>query len=373
MLIGVPKETKVHEYRVGLTPESVRELVSRGHRVIVETRAGDAIGASDTDYKTAGAEIAAGAAHVFAQAELIVKIKEPLAPELALLRPGQTLFTYLHLLADAERTRRLLASGAIAIAYETVTSPQGTLPLLAPMSEIAGRMSIQVAMHYLERTHGGRGVLLMPACGLPPTRILILGSGVVGTSAAETALNLGADVTVMSRSASSLERLSAALGSRLNTALSTPENIGERIRDADVVIGAALVPGAPTPKLITRTMLGTMKPGALIVDVAIDGGGCCETSRPTTHADPVYTVDGILHYCVPNMPGAVPRTATYAINRATLPFVATLADDGVEQALRTNDHLRDGLHVFRGRATRAELAAAHGVPYASPDHLLAAR
>ena len=365
MLIGVPKEIKVHEYRVGLTPESVRRLTERGHGVIVEQDAGAGIGARDADYRAAGAAIAASAAQVFAEAELIVKIKEPLAPELERLRPGQALFTYLHLLTSAERTRALAASGAIGIAYETVTSPQGKLPLLAPMSEIAGRMAIQVAAHYLERSQGGRGVLLAGAGGAPPARVLVLGAGVVGSSAAETAIGVGAEVTVLGRSAESLARLSAALGPRVKMLPADPAAVAEQVRDADAVIGAAMVPGAPTPKLVTRAMLGAMKPGAVLVDVAIDQGGCFETSRPTTHADPVYLVDGILHYCVPNMPGAVPRTATYAINRATVPFVLELADRGIAPALRSNPHLRAGLHVYRGKVANREIAQAHGYAYAA--------
>lgn len=372
MLIGVPKEIKVHEYRVGLTPESVRELVARGHRVVVEHDAGTGISAGDTDYAAAGASIAATPAEVFSRAELIVKVKEPLARERALLRPGQALFTYLHLAANAEQTRDLVGSGAIAIAYETVTSPRGGLPLLAPMSEVAGRMAIQVAAHHLERPHGGRGVLISGASGVPPARILVLGSGVVGSNAARIGIGMGAEVVVLGQSAESLWRLSSELGPRLRTAISSTETIEEELRGADAVIGAALVPGAVAPKLVTRAMLSVMKPGAVMVDVAIDQGGCFETSHPTTHADPVYEVGGIVHYCVANMPGAVPRTSTYALNHATLPFVIELADHGIAQALRENEHLRNGLNVCRGVVTRVEVAQALGYAYTEPLQALGA-
>jgi alanine dehydrogenase len=371
MLIGVPKEIKIHEYRVGLTPESVRELVARGHRIVVETEAGAGIGATDLDYQAAGATIAATPEEVFARAELIVKVKEPLALERARLRAGQALFTYLHLAPDAEQGRDLVNSGAIAIAYETVTSPQGGLPLLAPMSVVAGRMSIQVAAHYLERPHGGRGVLIPGATGVPPARILVLGAGVVGSNAALSAIGMGGEVTVLNRTTEPLQRLSSHAGPHLKTMISTSETIREQLCDADAVIGAALIPGALAPKLVTRTMLAGMKPGAVLVDVSIDQGGCFETSRPTTHAEPVYLIDGIVHYCVANMPGAVPRTSTYALNYATLPFVKELADRGVEQALRLNEHLRDGLNVYRGAVTRREVADALGYPYTEPLHALA--
>jgi len=372
MLIGVPKEIKVHEYRVGLTPESVRELVARGHRVMVQRDAGAGIGATDADYGSAGGEVVASAEEVFAQADLIVKVKEPLAVERAWLRAGQALFTYLHLAADAEQTRDLVKSGVIAIAYETVSSPTGSLPLLAPMSVVAGRMAVQVAAHFLERAHGGRGVLLSGAAGVPPGRILVLGAGVVGSNAALIALGIGAEVAVLSRSAGPLERLKAALGPRLKTMISTPQAIEEQLRGADAVIATAMVPGGLAPKLVTRAMLAGMKQGAVVVDVSIDQGGCFETSRPTTHADPVYTVDGIIHYCVANMPGAVPRTSTYALNHATLPFVKDLADRGVVQALKSSEHLRDGLNVCRGAVTRREVAAARGYPYTEPLRALGA-
>ena len=366
MLIGVPKEIKVHEYRVGLAPESVRELTGRGHRVVMEQDAGAGIGAGDADYRSAGATVVATAEAVFAQAELIVKVKEPLARERALLHPGQALFTYLHLAPDAEQTRDLVASGTIAIAYETVTSPRGGLPLLAPMSEVAGRMAIQVAAHHLERPHGGRGVLISGASGVQPARILVLGPGVVGSNAARVGIGMGAEVVVLGQSAESLWRLSSELGPRLRTAISSTATIEQELRGADAVIGAALVPGALAPKLVTRAMLSVMKPGAVMVDVAIDQGGCFETSHPTTHADPVYEVDGILHYCVANMPGAVPRTSTYALSHATLPFVMELADRGITQALRENEHLRNGLNVCRGVVTRREVAEARGYVHMEP-------
>jgi len=372
VLIGVPKEIKVHEYRVGLTPESVREIVARGHRVLVQRDAGAGIGATDADYASAGGEIAKTADEVFARADMIVKVKEPLAAERARLRAGQSLFTYLHLAPDAEQTRDLVKSGAIAIAYETVTSPGGGLPLLAPMSVVAGRMAVQVAAHFLERPHGGRGILLPGAAGVPPARVLILGAGVVGTNAALIALGMGAEVTVLSHLPGPLERISAELGPRLKTMISTPHAIEEQLRGADAVIATAMVPGGLAPKLVTRAMLAGMKQGAVVVDVSIDQGGCFETSRPTTHADPVYTVDGIVHYCVANMPGAVPRTSTYALNHATLPFVKELADRGVVQALKSNEHLRNGLNVCRGAVTRREVAAARGYPYTEPLRALGA-
>ena len=366
MLIGVPKETKVEEHRVGLTPESVRELDAAGHEVVVETRAGAGIGAGDADYRAAGATIASSADEVFARAELIVKVKEPLAPERARLRPGQALFTYLHLAPDPEQARELLAGGAIAIGYETVTAPQGGLPLLAPMSMVAGRMAAQVAAHYLERPHGGRGILIGGAAGVAPARILVLGGGTVGTNAALIALGMQGEVILLDRSRERLQHLQLELGPRLRVALSTPETVREELPRADAVIGAALVPGALAPRLVTRAMLAGMKPGAVMVDVAIDQGGCFETSRPTTHADPVYLVDGILHYCVANMPGAVPRTSTYALNHATLPFVKQLADRGVVRALAENAHLRNGLNICRGAVTRREVAEALGYPYTDP-------
>jgi alanine dehydrogenase len=366
MLIGVPKEIKVHEYRVGLTPESTRELTGRGHQVMVEGEAGAGIGAADDDYRSAGAAIVSDPREIFARAELIVKVKEPLAQERSLLRPGQALFTYLHLAPDPEQVRDLVKSGAIAIAYETVSADAGGLPLLAPMSEVAGRMAVQVAAHYLERPHGVRGVLISGAAGSSPARILILGAGVVGSNAARIALAMGGDVTLLSRSPGPLRRLQTELGPKLRARVSTPQDIERESRDADAVIGSAMVPGGLAPKLLTRAMVAGMKKGAVLVDVSIDQGGCFETSRPTTHADPIYAVDGIVHYCVANMPGAVPRTSTYALNRATLPFVVEIAERGTIEALRGNPHLRDGLSVCRGAVTRREVAEALGYDWTDP-------
>ena len=370
MLIGVPREIKVHEYRVGLTPESVRELVASNHRVLVETQAGAGIGAGDAEYESAGAAIVATPEEILAQADLIVKVKEPLARERALLRPKQTLFTYLHLAPDPEQLRDLMKAGVIAIAYETVTSASGALPLLAPMSEIAGRLSVQVAAHYLERPHGGRGILVSGAAGLAPARILVLGAGVVGSNAARIALGMGGDVVVLSRSPGPLRRLETELGPGLRARVYTPADIERESREADAVIGSAMVPGGLAPKLLTRAMLSGMKKGAVLVDVSIDQGGCFETSRPTTHADPVYTVDGIVHYCVANMPGAVPRTSTYALNHATLPFVKELAGRGVAEALRADPHLRNGLNVCRGAVTNRQVAEALGREYTDPMRAL---
>jgi alanine dehydrogenase len=354
MRIGVPREIKAHEYRVGLTPDSVRELRARGHEVLVEAGAGAGIGADDAQYAAAGAEVLRDAAAVYARAELLVKVKEPLAAERPRLRPGQALFTYLHLAPDPQQARELVASGATAIGYETVTAPGGGLPLLAPMSEVAGRMSVQVAARFLERPQGGRGVLLSGASGVPPGRVVVLGAGVVGSNAARVAAALGARVTVLSRSAAPLEPLARWAG----TALASPAAIAAAVREADAVVGAALVAGGTAPRLVTRAMLGSMRRGAVLVDVSIDQGGCFETSRPTTHAEPVFEVDGILHYCVPNMPGAVPRTSTCALNRATLPLVMELAERGIEAALAANPHLRAGLQVHRGAIVHRGVAAA---------------
>ncbi len=369
MRIGVPREIKVHEYRVGITPESTRALVADGHEVLVETCAGSGIGASDPDYRAAGATIVPTAAEVFDQAQLLVKVKEPLASERAMLRSGQALFAYLHLAPDPYQTHDLLAAGVIAIAYETVTAPDGSLPLLAPMSVIAGRMAAQVTARFLERPQGGRGVLLAGAPGVSPARVLVLGAGTVGKSAARIAIGMGAEVVVLDRWQQGMDGLESELGPRLQTALATPERIAVELLQADAVIGAALVAGAAAPKLLTRAMLKTMKPGALLVDVSIDQGGCFETSRPTTHADPVFTVDGILHYCVANMPGAVPRTSAYALNQATLPFIRKLAGLGVAAALREDAHLRNGLNVCNGSVTQVKVAAALG--YSSLDPLKA--
>ncbi len=351
MQIGVPKETKNHEYRVGLTPAGVNELVQAGHRVVVETNAGNAIGMSDADYTSAGAGIANSARRVFAEADLIIKVKEPQPDECRLLRPGQTLFTYLHLAPDPIQTRLLLDSGAIAIAYETVTAPDGTLPLLAPMSEVAGRLSVQAGAHCLEKAQGGAGVLLGGVPGVAPARVLVIGGGVVGDNAAAMALGMGADVTLLDCSLPRLRQLDAEYGGRVKCVYSTREAIEEYALQADLIVGAVLRPGATAPKLIGKDLVRRMKPGSVLVDVAIDQGGCFETSRPTTHQEPVYIVDGVVHYCVANMPGAVPRTSTLALNNATMPYIRTLAGKGINQALMDDRGLRNGLNVYKGRVT----------------------
>jgi alanine dehydrogenase len=361
MRVGSPREIKDNEYRVGLTPASVAELIHAGHDVVVEKAAGEGAGISDEDYVRAGATIVDAPDQIFASADLIVKVKEPQPSEVARLRPGQVLFTFLHLAADAELTRALMRSGALCIAYETVTAPGGGLPLLAPMSEIAGRLAPQIGARFLEKQSGGRGVLLAGAPGVPPGEVLILGAGSVGAQAAAIALGMGASVTVADRSVEALRRLEARLGASARTLYSTRPAISEVISNVDLVICAALKPGARAPILVTKDMLGTMKPGAVIVDVAIDQGGCCETSRPTTHSHPTYVVDGVVHYCVANMPGATPRTSTFALNNATLPFVLALADKGWRAALQSDPHLRAGLEVADGRIVSEPIARAHGL------------
>lgn len=361
MRVGAPKEIKNNEFRVGLTPVAVAELVHAGHEVLIETGAGAGAGLSDDEYVAAGATLVATAQELFARAELVVKVKEPQPVEVAMLRPGQTLFTYLHLAASAELTRALMASGATCVAYETVTAPGGGLPLLAPMSEIAGRLAPQMGARFLGRDAGGRGVLLSGAPGVPAAEVLVLGAGGVGAQAAAIALGLGARVSVADRNVDALRRLEARFGFALRTLHSSRAAVAEAVRDADLVICAALTPGARAPILVTRAMLATMKRGAVIVDVAIDQGGCCETSRPTSHDDPVYVVDGVVHYCVTNMPGVVPRTSTFALGNATLPFVLALAGKGVSAAMRDDSHLRAGLEVAEGRLLSAPVAAAHGM------------
>ena len=358
MKIGVPQEIKVHEYRVGLVPAGVRELVNAGHTVVVQSGAGAGIGFGDTDYKAAGASIASTAADVFASADLIVKVKEPQLAECRMLKPGQVLFTYLHLAADKAQAQALIDSGATAIAYETVTAIDGSLPLLTPMSEVAGRMSVQVGASSLQKANGGFGVLLGGVPGVPPAKVVVLGGGVSGTHAAEMAVGLGADVTVVDRSVKRLRELSALYGNRLKTAYSTTHTIEELVRDADLVIGAVLIAGAAAPKLVTRAMVKSMKSGAVLVDIAIDQGGCFETSRPTTHAEPTYVVDGVIHYCVTNMPGAVPRTSTFALTNATLPYVRSLADLGWRAALARDAGLARGLNVHAGQITHEAVAKA---------------
>lgn len=370
MRIGLPKEIKNHEYRVGLTPASVRELTAAGHDLFVQHDAGAGIGAADEDYRRAGATIVPNAATVFREAELIVKVKEPQAPERKLLREGQILFTYLHLAPDPDQCRDLMASGAVCIAYETVTQPQGGLPLLAPMSEVAGRMSVQAGAHHLEKAHGGMGVLMGGVPGVAPAKVVILGAGVVGSNAAQMAVGTGAQVVVIDRSIDALRRMDALFGARVQTLFSHRDNVEREVLSADLVIGGVLVPGAAAPKLVTREMVARMKPGAVVVDVAIDQGGCFETSHATTHADPTYVVDGVVHYCVANMPGAVPRTSTHALNNATLPYTLQLANLGWRGALKANPHLRNGLNVAFGQVTQAEVARDLGHPYTDPATLL---
>ena len=371
MRIGVPREIKNHEYRVGLTPQSVAELRALGHQLWVETQAGAAIGFSDADYERAGAQIATDGAQVFAEAQLIVKVKEPLASERVRLHPGHTLFTYLHLAPDRPQTDELLASGAACIAYETVTDAQARLPLLAPMSEVAGRMSIQVGASCLEKAKGGRGVLLGGVPGVAPGRVVIVGGGVVGSHAAAMAVGLGAAVTILDKNMDTLRRLDAQFGNRIATRYSTRAALAELVQSADLVIGSVLIPGAAAPKLISAAMVRQMKAGAVLVDVAIDQGGCAETSRPTSHTHPTYVLDEVVHYCVTNMPGGVARTATLALNNATLPFVVALAEKGVRRALEEDAHLRNGLNVAAGALTCASVAAAHKLPYTPADEVLA--
>ena len=366
MLLGVPKEVKNHEYRVGLTPQSVREVVHHGHDVLVETGAGLGIGAADSDYQTAGASITQGPDEIFAKAELVIKVKEPLAPERAMLRPDQVMFTYLHLAPDPEQTKDLIDSGSIAIAYETVTSPLGGLPLLAPMSEVAGRLAVQAGAHCLEKVNGGSGVLIGGVPGVEPAKVVIIGGGVVGSHAAHIAVGMGANVWIVDRSTDVLKALWRQFGNTLNTVYSTRGALEEHVLDADLVVGGVLIPGAAAPKLVTADMIKRMKPGSVVVDVAIDQGGCFETSRATTHDDPTFIVDDVVHYCVANMPGAVPRTSTYALNNVTLPFVLKLAGLGYKEALRQDPHLRYGLNVHKGEITCREVADDLGYDYRDP-------
>ena len=371
MLIGVPKESKVHEYRVGLIPDNVRELVARGHEVMVETEAGAAIGMTDAEYEIAGARIAQSAADIFADAEMVVKVKEPLAPERAMLREGQILFTYLHLAADPDQAAELIESGATCIAYETVTSSSGGLPLLAPMSEVAGRMAVQAGAYFLEKTHRGLGILLGGVPGVDPGKVVVIGGGVVGTHAIHIALGMGADVWVLDRNVDQLRRLWRQFGRPLNTVFSTRHAIERHCVAADLVIGGVLVPGAAAPKLVSAELIGRMKPGAVVVDVAIDQGGCFETSRPTTHDDPVFVVDNVVHYCVANMPGGVPRTSAQALNNATLPYLLAIADKGWRAALAADPHLMAGLNVHAGRITHAAVAGSLGYEFCDPGVAIA--
>jgi alanine dehydrogenase len=368
--IGVPKEIKAHEYRVGLTPAGVRELIQGGHDVAVEHNAGAGIGSDDEAYRSAGASIVGAAAEVFEAADLIVKVKEPQAAEIALLRRGQILFTYLHLAADKAQTQGLINSGATCIAYETVTDRAGSLPLLAPMSEVAGRMSVQVGAHCLEREQGGAGILLGGVPGVPPAKVVVLGGGVSGTNAARMAVGLEASVTIIDKSLTRLKELDLQFGPRAMTLFATTAAIEQAVLAADLVIGAVLVPGAAAPKLVTRAMVQRMRSGSVLVDIAIDQGGCFETSRPTTHSDPTYVVDGVVHYCVTNMPGAVAKTSTYALTNATLPFVLALAGKGWRQAMLDDPHLAEGLNIDAGRVTHRAVTQALGLRFTPAREVL---
>ncbi len=371
MRIGVPKEIKDNEYRVGLTPSSAAELVQGGHKILVEQGAGLGAGFADSAYQAAGASIVDGPDSIFEKADLIVKVKEPLRVERRKLRPDQTLFTYLHLAPDPELTRDLIATGAHCIAYETVTSPSGGLPLLTPMSEVAGRLAPQIGAHFLEKQTGGRGVLLAGVPGVPAAEVVVLGAGVVGGHAAAIALGMGANVLVADRNPEALRLLDAKFGGAVRTVFSTKTAVAEIVKRADLLIGAVLVPGARTPTLISRDMLSMMKAGAVIMDVAIDQGGCCESSRPTSHSEPVYVAEGIVHYCVPNMPGVVPRTSTFALNNATLPFIHAIADKGWRRALSEDANLRAGLQISAGKLTSAPVARAQGASCAPVEAVLA--
>jgi alanine dehydrogenase len=370
MKVGVPKEIKASEYRVGLVPANVHELVVHGHEVFVEHDAGAGIGCTDDQYAAAGAQVVARAAQVFERAELIVKVKEPQAGERAMLRADQVLFTYLHLAPDPEQASDLIARKTTCIAYETVTAAAGGLPLLAPMSEVAGRMAVQAGAYFLEKTHGGLGMLLGGVPGVDPAKVLVLGGGVVGTHAIHIALGMGADVWVIDRDLDQLRRLWRQFGRPLNTVYSTRHAIEKHVLEADLVIGGVLIPGAEAPKLVTADMVRRMKAGAVMVDVAIDQGGCFETSHATTHERPTYVVDDVIHYCVANMPGGVPRTSTFALNNATLPFVLALADKGAKRALLDDPHLLAGLNVHAGQVTHPAVAEALGRPYTDPRQAL---
>ena len=371
MIIGVPKEIKNHEYRVGMIPASVRELISHGHQVFVETNAGNGIGFSDDDYIAVGASILPTAADVFAKAEMIVKVKEPQAVERAMLREGQILFTYLHLAPDFPQTEELIKSKAVCVAYETVTDNMGRLPLLAPMSEVAGRMSIQAGAQTLEKSHGGRGLLLGGVPGVEPAKVVVVGGGVVGANAARMAVGLRADVTILDRNVDTLRRLDEEFQGRAKVVYSTEDAIEKHVLEADLVIGAVLIPGAAAPKLVTKEHIAKMKPGAAVVDVAIDQGGCFETSHATTHAEPTYIVDDVVHYCVANMPGAVARTSTFALNNATLPYIVKLANKGYREALLEDKGFLEGLNVIHGKVTCKEVAESFDLEYVDPAEAIA--
>ncbi|MBU3551508.1 alanine dehydrogenase [Polynucleobacter sp. MWH-Berg-3C6] len=372
MIIGVPQEVKNNEFRVGLTPGNVSGLCKQGHTVLVQRGAGEQIGLTDESYRIAGASLINSAAEVFQKAGMIVKVKEPQAQECAMLREDQILFTYLHLAPDPNQTKALLDSGATCIAYETVTAMNGALPLLAPMSEVAGRMSIQAAASHLEKTHGGLGVLMAGVPGVSPAKIVILGAGVVGRNALQMAVGMGADICIFDRDIDRLRQIDMLYGNRVRTFYSDSLLIEQEVCEADVVIGAVLLPGGAAPKLVTHEMVKKMKPGSVVVDVAIDQGGCFETSRPTTHADPTFLVDGVLHYCVANMPGAVARTSTFALTNATYPFIEALANRGVMKALSLDHHLRNGLSVHKGVLTSKPVAQAQGLEFALAEELFMA-
>jgi len=370
MRIGSPKEIKNHEYRVGLTPESAKELVMQGHEVWIETQAGAGIDANDDQYVAAGAKIVDGPDPIFAECEMVVKVKEPQSVERKKLREGQILYTYLHLAPDADQTKELLDSGVTAIAYETVTGPRGQLPLLKPMSQVAGRMSVQAGATALEKAHGGRGVLLGGVPGVMPGKVVVIGGGVVGFNAAQMAVGLGADVTILDRDPEVLEKVGTHFEARASTRFSNAANLYDAVTNADLVIGAVLIPGAAAPKLVTREMLKDMHKGAVLVDVAIDQGGCFETSRATTHAEPTYVIDDVVHYCVANMPGAVARTSTYALNNVTLPHALRIARMGWKDALAADPHLAEGLNVHRGEVTYEAVATELGYDYRPASELL---
>ncbi len=372
MRIGVPKEIKTLEFRVGMVPGSVREVALHGHQVVVESGAGGGINVSDDDYRAAGAEIVETAEEVFAAADMIVKVKEPQPHECEMLRAGQTIFTYLHLAADKTQAEHLVHSGATAIAYETVMDARGRLPLLAPMSEVAGRMAVQVGAHNLEKEQGGAGVLLGGVPGVPAGKVVVIGGGVAGTSAARVAMGMEAKVTILDKALDRLAMLDLQFGGQLNTIYSTTDAIENHVIDADLVVGAVLVPGAAAPKLVSRDMIRAMRPGSVVVDIAIDQGGCFETSRPTTHAEPTYLVDGVVHYCVTNMPGAVARTSTFALNNATLPYVIALADKGPVAAMHADPDLLAGLNVHDGKITFEAVARDLGLDYMPPGAALGA-
>ncbi|MDF3034309.1 MAG: alanine dehydrogenase [Alphaproteobacteria bacterium] len=370
MKIGVPKEVKNHEYRVGLTPASARELTRLGHEVIIETNGGRGAGFEDESYRVAGARIVSTAEDVFSQAEMIIKVKEPQPQECQLLRSGQMIFTYLHLAPDPVQAEGLINAGCIAIAYETVTDAYGRLPLLAPMSEVAGRMSIQAGAHFLEKGQGGSGVLLGGVASVAPGKVVVLGGGFAGANAARMAVGLGAQVVILDRNLHRLKELDLEFGGRVQTIYSTTDAIDHYVVDADLVIGAILIAGAAAPRLVTREMIRRMRPGSVLVDLAIDQGGCFETSRPTTHADPIYVVDNIIHYCVTNMPGGVARTSTVALNNVTLPFILSLAEKGYRKAFEDDIHLRNGLNIFEGKVTYEAVARDLGKEFVDPAKLL---